>query len=152
APLIEQVSFAFQQQIRVQGIEAPAWGENESLWEYLHRPSLELWSAHNQLLTPLFVFDQFEEVCTLGAENASAIRQLRVDLANLIENRVPDTLAQSIRNNGAADTTAFDRQRYKVLLSFREDFLPALEGWKRDLPSILRNRLRLLPMSQERAF
>jgi len=153
APLIEQVSSAFQQQKRVHAVEAPAWGENESLWEYLHRPSLELWSKHNQLLTPLFVFDQFEEVLTLGAENASAIRQLRIDLANLIENRIPDVLAKSIRNNGLiAHALALDSQRYKVLLSFREDFLAALEGWKRDVPSILRNRLRLLPMSQEQAF
>jgi WD40 repeat protein len=153
ALLIDQVSFAFLKQVRAQRVDAPSWQEQESLWEYLHRPSLELWSAQNQLLTPLFVFDQFEEVCTLGAENASAIRQLRIDLANLIENRVPDTLARSIHGNGAvAATIAFDRQRYKVLLSFREDYLPALEGWKRDLPSILRNRLRLLPMSRERAF
>ncbi len=39
-----------------------------------------------------------------------------------------------------------------MLISFREDFLPAVEGWKRELPSILRNRLRLLPMSAEQAF
>jgi formylglycine-generating enzyme required for sulfatase activity len=39
-----------------------------------------------------------------------------------------------------------------VVLSFREDFLPAVEGWRREMPSILRSRLRLLPMSAEQAF
>jgi hypothetical protein len=27
-------------------------------------------------------------------------------------------------------------------LSFREDFLPEVEGWKGELPSLMRNRLR----------
>jgi WD40 repeat protein len=153
APIIQQVCAAFQQQISDRRVDAPAFREGESLWEYLHRPTLELWSARNQLLTPMFVFDQFEEVFTLGAENTAAIRQLRIDLADLIENRIPDTLSQSTQGNGAsADRLAVDAQRYKVILSFREDFLPSLEGWKRDLPSIARNRFRLLPMSQRRAF
>jgi WD40 repeat protein len=39
-----------------------------------------------------------------------------------------------------------------VLLSFREDFLPEVEGWKAELPSLMRNRLRLLPMSADRAL
>jgi hypothetical protein len=52
----------------------------------------------------------------------------------------------------AAARLSLGSQRYKVLLSFREDFLPAVEGWKRDIPSIMRNRLRLLPMSGEQAF
>src|SRR5207249_1898231 len=86
-PIIQQVSAAFRHQIREQRVDAPAFREGESLWEYLHRPTLELWSARNQLLTPMFVFDQFEEVFTLGAENTAAIRQLRIDLADLIENR-----------------------------------------------------------------
>ena len=152
-PIIEQVSATLRQQIRDQRVDAPAFHEGETLWEYLHRPTLELWSARNQLLTPMFVFDQFEEVFTLGAENTAAIRQLRIDLADLIENRIPDTLSKSYRGNGSsADRLAVDAQRYKVILSFREDFLPSLEGWKRDLPSIGRNRFRLLPMSQRRAL
>ena len=40
--------------------------DDESLWEYLHRKDFELWSAKNQLLTPVIVIDQFEEIFTLG--------------------------------------------------------------------------------------
>jgi WD40 repeat protein len=152
-PLIEQVNRAFKQEVGAHVVDAPPFHEGETLWEYLHRPGLELWSPRNQLLTPLFVFDQFEEVFTLGAENAAATRQLRTDLADLIENRVPDTLAKAcLVNEAATADLELNHQRYRVVLSFREDFLPAVESWKRDLPSILRNRLRLLPMSKERAL
>ena len=125
----------------------------ESLWELSAPRRLEFWSGQNQLLTPLFVLDQFEEVFTLGAENPGAIARLRIDLADLIENRLPATLADRAEGNEppatASRSTASDTGS---LLSFREDFLAAVEGWKRDLPSILRNRLRLLPMSGEQAF
>lgn len=43
-------------------------------------------------------------------------------------------------------------QRYRIVLSFREDFLPEIENWKEQVPSLLRNRLRLLPMFRERAI
>ena len=52
----------------------------------------------------------------------------------------------------ATDDLDLRGQRYKVLLSLREDFLPAVEGWKRELPSLMRNRLRLMPMSADRAW
>jgi hypothetical protein len=123
------------------------------LWEHLHGHGVQWWSPKNQPLTPLFVFDQFEEAFTLGAENPDAIERLRLDLADLIENRIPEDLARRIEEAGAvAEHLDLRGQRYKLLLSFREDFLPEVEGWKGELPSLLRNRLRLLPMSADRAF
>jgi WD40 repeat protein len=153
APLIEQVKAALEGEVRRRGVDAPEFGAGESLWEFLHRAGLELWSDQNQLLTPLFVLDQFEEVFTMGAANATAIAGLRTDLGDLIENRVPSQLVAAVLDReGGNDRLFLDSQHYKVLLSFREDFLPQMEGWKRDIPSILRNRLRLLPMSGEQAF
>jgi WD40 repeat protein len=153
APLMEQVKLALKDQIHARGIDAPALNSDECLWQYLHRAGLELWSEHNQLLMPLLVFDQFEEVFTLGVDNPAAVVRLRTDLADLIENRLPAGLAQALQENEAVGADlSLDSQRYKVLLSFREDFLPAAEGWKREVPSILRNRLRLLPMTGEQAF
>ena len=146
APLIDQAGLALQRQIAIRHIDAPPMRLDEPLWSYLHRAGLEFWSEQNQLLTPVFVFDQFEEVFTLGAENPQSIARLRIDLADLIENRLPSMLTDELREQEN------DTQRYRVVLSFREDFLPAVEGWKRDLPSIMRNRLRLLPMSGEQAF
>jgi WD40 repeat protein len=147
--LIEQVKAALLAEIERRQVDAPAMRDGETLWEFLHRAGLEFWSRQNQLLTPLFVFDQFEEVFTLGAARVPAVERLRTDLADLIENRVPAALAAGLRHD---DGLSLDSQRYKVLLSFREDFLPQMEGWKRDVPSIMRNRLRLLPMTSGQAF
>lgn len=153
APLLEQAKTALEAALQMRHVEAPEPDDAESLWEYLHRTGLEFWSTQNQLLTPLFVFDQFEEVFTLAAGSTARVARLRADLADLVENRVPAALAAGVRENEAANAgLTFDSQRYKVLLSFREDFLPAFEGWKRDLPSLMRNRLRLLPMSGDAAF
>lgn len=153
AALIDQAKAALQAEIRKRRADAPEFRGAESLWEYLHGAGLEFWSEDNRLLTPLFVFDQFEEVFTLGAANAAAITRLRTDLADLIENRMPASLEARVRDNeSAAAGLSLDNQRYKVLLSFREDFLASIEGWKRDIPSIMRNRLRLLPMSAEQAL
>jgi WD40 repeat protein len=151
--LIDQARHAFLEALDARGVEASPIGESETLWEYLHRANLELWSRQNRLLVPLFVFDQFEEVFTLGAENPAAIAELRRDLADLIENRIPSQLAARIEGSvEASQHMELHAQPYKVLVSLREDFLPAAEGWKRELPSIMRNRLRLLPMSADQAL
>jgi len=152
APLIEQAAAALQAEIRKCGVDATAANASESLWEHLHGRAVQWWSPKNQPLTPLFVFDQFEEVFTLGAENADAIERLRLDIADLIENRIPENLTRRIEAGALIEQLDLRSQRYKVVLSFREDFLPEVEGWKGELPSLLRNRLRLLPMSADRAL
>jgi tetratricopeptide (TPR) repeat protein len=153
APLVDQLRRALLAQIETQGIDAQSLLSDESLWHYLHREDFELWSPLNQLLTPVFVLDQLEELFTLGIDRSDATRNLIVDLADLIENRIPAAFSKALTEGSATSTgLSFDRQPHKVLLSFREDFLPAVEGWKNELPSVLRNRLRLLPMSGKQAF
>ncbi len=41
---------------------------------------------------------------------------------------------------------------YKIIVSLREDFLPDLEAWRREIPSLGRVRVRLLPMQPEQAL
>ncbi len=153
AALIEQAASTLRAQLVAQAVDHPPFAPGESLWEYLHRADLELWSRQNQLLTPVFIFDQFEELFTLGAANTEAVQRLREDLADLIENRVPEALAYRLEQ---ADTFVpqikLQAQRYKLLLSFREDFLPEVESWRSAIPALLRNRLRLLPMNGEQAL
>jgi hypothetical protein len=153
APLIEQVRLALEVELRKQQVDGPEFQPGETLWEYLHQPNLEFWSSTNHLLTPVFVFDQFEEIFTLGADNRSAVAELRVDLADLVENRLPAKVRERIETKDMRDTAiSLDAQGYRILLSFREEFLPALENWKREIPSILRNRYRLVQMTGEQAF
>jgi WD40 repeat protein len=153
-PLVEQIADALLAEIASSGGEATAArADGESLWRYLHRSDFEIWSQQNHPLTPVVVLDQFEEVFTLGAMNAPAVDAFRTELGDLVENRIPVALSRQAETTEAASRDlALHRQRYKVLLSFREDFLPALEGWKKDLPSVMRNRLRLLPLDGARAF
>src|SRR5262249_51593791 len=41
---------------------------------------------------------------------------------------------------------------YRVVLSCREDYLPELKSWEKDVPSLLRNYLRLEPMTRQCAI
>ena len=70
-----------------------------------------------------------------------------------MENRAArESVAGSAQRRRSRGELSLDSQRYKVILSFREDFLPASRGGSASVPSIMRNRLRLLPMSGEQAF
>ena len=154
APIIEQVMRTLRQVFAAEGIDHTPIGAGDTLWEYLHRRDLELWSRRNRLLTPVIVLDQFEEVFTLGAgHGAPAVARLGADLADLIENRIPDTVSALIEAGDALlRHLDLQRQPYKVVLALREDFLAELESWSREIPSLLRSRLRLLPMSGAQAF
>ena len=78
--------------------------------------------------------------------------QLREDLADLAENRIPVATERRLADDeGASTRFAFRSQQYRVLLSFREDFATSFERWH-ELPSIMRNRLQLLPMTGSQAF
>jgi len=85
-PLVDQLRDALLEQIKAQDVDGPAFGTDRSLWDYLHRRDLELGSATNHLLTPLFGLDQFEELFTHGEQIPGAVTELRSDFGNLAEN------------------------------------------------------------------
>lgn len=62
----------------------------ESLWEFFHHRDDRLVSATGKTIVPVLVFDQFEELFTLGAgagaERARAVAFMS-ELAELVENR-----------------------------------------------------------------
>lgn len=151
-PLIEQATLALKKEIATSDIDAPEFSDSESLWEYLHRTDLELWDQENWRIIPFLVFDQFEEIFTLGKNNQPAIEQLRNDLADLIGNRIPSSLISKMESGHATEHLSFDHQHTKILFSFREDFLPDFEGWRTDIPALMRNRVRLGPMTKEQAY
>ena len=151
--LVDQLTAALVKEVSTHKIQLEPDGLAGPLWERLHHRDFVLWSPQNRPLTPLFVLDQFEEVFTLGAANADAIERLRVDLADLVENRIPAALVERLESTAEPDA-AIDvaRQRYKVLLAFREDFLPDIEAWRSRIPSLTRNRFRLRAMSAAQGF
>lgn len=148
---VEQVKSVLGTSLRTQQVDAPLPSPAESLWEYFHRRDTDLWSPRNRLLVPVLVFDQFEEIFTTGQRSDATRGQAEAileELANLVENRVPAAVAAGLElDPDRAARLDFSRQDYRILLSFREDFLPEFEGLRKLIPSIMQNRMRLTRMS-----
>ncbi|HUL12940.1 MAG TPA: hypothetical protein VLU73_12335 [Methylococcaceae bacterium] len=149
---LEQVACRFITELTACQADFPERKTGEGLWQYLHRRDLEIWSPDNHLLTPVLVFDQFEEVFSRGGSNPETVRRLCHELADLIENRIPAEIASGQDGRQAAAQLDLLSQRYRIILSFREDFLPDLKNWERDVPSLLKNWWQLKPMSREQAI
>jgi WD40 repeat protein len=150
-PPLRQVMQRLKEELDRAKADYPAPGHDEGLWEYLHRKDLEIWSQDNVLLTPVLVFDQFEELFSRGGSNVELIQQVFDGLADLIENRIPAEIASNAPGPGRLRLDLLS-QRYRIVLSFREDFLSEVRTWEQKVPSLLRNCLRLDPMSHQRAI
>jgi WD40 repeat protein len=154
--LMDQVRQAILREAEDAGVEAPAFPASETLWENLHRQGAELWSPRNRIITPLLVFDQFEEVFTLGRVSPARAQETEAfltELADLCEGSVPASVRERLEADpAAARELSFARHPYKILLSLREDFLPELEGLRGRIRSIVHNRLRLRRMNGDNAL
>ena len=159
--LAEQLAQRLFEELAEERVAHPPRRADESLWEYLHRDGLTLQATSGRGVKPVFVLDQFEEVFTLGRRAPDAVRAFAEQLADLAENRLPAVLAA--RLDAAADAEQNDEedgasaldlhaQPYKFVVSLREDFLADLEGWAPAMPSLRRNRMRLLPMGRRQAL
>ncbi|HEY4248689.1 MAG TPA: WD40 repeat domain-containing protein [Lacunisphaera sp.] len=119
----------------------------ESLWEFFHHRDDILRDAAGRTLTPLLIFDQFEEIFTLAqTDDAGRARATAflAELADLVENRA----SAAIENDEtAAERFDFSRADYRVLIALREDYLANLEALKDRMPSITQNRVRLTRMT-----
>lgn len=157
-PLAEQVISALTSAARAANatLTAPATAAGMSLWEYFHRLEFSLKSAEGKALVPVLVFDQFEEVFTLGSENEQLRERsarLLTDLADLVENRPPKELQARLEADpDLVEQLQFDRADYRVLISLREDFLANLEDLRPRMPSLSENRMRLTRMNGEQAL
>jgi WD40 repeat protein len=138
------------------GVDARAPRDNETLWEYFHATDVDFWSARNRLLTPVLVFDQFEEIFTLGRHDEGLRNRCRAfleELGDLVEGRTPESVARRLDDNpDLAAKLDFGKRNCKILLSFREDFLPDFEGLRGQIRSIMQNRMRLTRMNGVQAL
>jgi len=148
---LERVAKRLMAELRRTKADFDALGD-ESLWEYLHRKDFEIWTTDNFPLTPVLVFDQFEELFSRNDGDTKRIEQFLDGLGDLIENRIPVELRSDAAKPKRSKLDLLT-QRYRIVLSFREDFLPQVRAaWERKVPSLLRNYLRLEPMPRERAI
>jgi len=150
-PLARQLLRALYTELARAGVTAPPPGAEETLWEYFHRRDVEFWGPRNRLLTPVVVLDQFEEVFTLGqkdAASAARVTAFRTELEALLEKRPPAAVRERLEADPeGALRYHFQQRSVKLVLSLREDFLPHLDTWRAQMPSLLPNRFRLERLS-----
>ena len=148
---VAQIQHALADNLAEHSVEGRAPGPDETLWSHFHDKETEFWNRRNRLITPVLVFDQFEEIFTLGHGVASAEAVLD-QLAALVENRAPASVSATLEEDPeAARRYDFGKESCRVILALREDFLPDLEGLRRRMPSIMENRMRLTRMDGRQA-
>jgi WD40 repeat protein len=154
--LVAQTRATIAREAAAAGVEAPPFGASETIWESFHRQGADFWNARNRLVTPLLLFDQFEEVFTLGRRSpahAQAVEAFLAELVALCEGAPPEAVrARLDENPEEARSFSFSRHPYKILLSLREDFVPDLEGLRGRIRSISQNRFRLRRMTGANAL
>jgi hypothetical protein len=128
----------------------------ETLWEYFHRRDGGLHTNAGEAAMPVLAFDQFEEIFTVGANKQggrSKFTEFLSELSDLVENRPPEALEDSLgKNPEEADRFDFTQAPYRVLISLREDYLANLEDLRAAIPSLIENRMRLTHMNGDQAL
>lgn len=146
-PFMEQIKQILFDEFDKSNIECLPIEENETLWEYFHREKVIFLNHKYEEIYPILVFDQFEEIFTMGF-NHPDINSFIIDLADLIENRLPNKLKNKfLQFPNLAEIYNLKLHKIKFVFSFREDFLPHFESLKSQIRDITKSSFRLLPMN-----
>lgn len=133
--------------------------DNDMLSEYkkIDAGGLDLWeyakaSEKNEQYL-LLVFDQFEEF--FEHDKAEQLK-LTVELADLINNRLPNRIQESLRSTAFTQRTEeflkwHSPVRVKVLIAIRSDRMSQLDDMSNEIPGILHQRFHLRALTQEQA-
>jgi tetratricopeptide (TPR) repeat protein len=124
------------------------------LWLLLHDPKCGIVTQHGSAaMRPVFLFDQFEEIFTLGHARRGVAEDFRETIAAIVENRMPREIRVQVETDDElAERLSYYAHPAKVLLSLREDYLHLLERWRWQLPAIMDNRMELRPLSGGQAL
>ena len=138
---------------------SPGPRADESVWRYLHRRVSELRDRDGQPVVPVLVFDQFEEIFTLrrsGKIGETGYRPFLRELADCVENRLPEEIKERLElephARGEFANLEIGRQKYRIILSLREDYVGYLDDLSEMMPSTMENRMRLLPLDGRQAL
>lgn len=136
------VAGSIQQACKTEGLELTE-DRKDGLWDLLSTTTV--W-RDDLLLTPVLVFDQFEEVFTL--RDAAFRADLAAELGALASGIAPERL----RSGRAGVPEQFAaRPDVKVVISLREDYLGALQEFSAAIPSLFHERLRLELLTEKAA-
>jgi hypothetical protein len=121
-------------------------GETETLWHYFKTAAF--WSPDDTLLTPVLIFDQFEEFFTFHEPEAR--EEFTRQLADLVHNTLPLLLRKAIRF-GQFYLYGDEPPRVKIVISIRGDWLGQLDALSSTIPEILDNRFHLQALTRKQA-
>ena len=157
-PLVDQLHAAFAKAtgsppVRVGGAGAAEGGAFPTLWERLHHLTSRPEGIEEH--PPVLIFDQFEEIFTLGerVERSGEAAAFFSQLAEVIENRPPTSLRERFeKDRRLARDYDFGPTTLCLVITLREDYLSGLESWKKAIPSLMRNRAALHLLSGPQAL
>jgi tetratricopeptide (TPR) repeat protein len=152
--LVTQVKESLRDVSAKVNISSPPIRPGETLWAYFHRSENDFKTEDGTIVRPVLIFDQFEEMFTLGSNSDECqrrIMELLTELGDLIENRPPEAVEKQLEEE-PEDAFSFYKSDYKVVFTLREDFLANLESLANQLPSIINNRFRLQKMNGAQAL
>ena len=99
------------------------------------------------------ILDQFEEVFTLGARRPSVEDEVRDALAILLQGAIPEPISRLIAEHDTfLDHFDPDSTPVRVILALRDDYVYALNRWKRHLTTLGQNNFELLALRGPAAF
>ena len=117
-----------------------------TLWEYFSL--LQIWSDDDVLLSPVIVFDQFEEVFSYYS---SSERELFTEqIADIVQRQTPRSIREKMEM-GLLDGALTSAPEVRIIFSMREDYLYELQEMSTRIPGIMQNRLRLRAMTRTQA-
>lgn len=134
--------------------------DNETLFEYFHRNpfykniSIEKDFSNEEeieskvkILKPVLIFDQFEEIFTIGATNEHVHNFIADDLACLIEKKTPPSVINKLEGapDGEGKLLQFQstQKNYSIVFSFREEYFSNLEALADNIPSVFYSNSRV---------
>jgi WD40 repeat protein len=152
--LAQQVFDTIAQSCAAAGVTMPPVRGGASLWEYFHHVETEFWNREQRRVLPLVIFDQFEEIFTLGKseDRSQSSARFLEELADLAEGVPPAAIVKRWSYNPADRDDYLDDGEYKILISLREDFLPELSDQRRRIAGVPQKRYRLRQMNGEGAL
>ncbi len=114
-------------------------------WETLRACEFE---RNGEALTPVLVFDQFEEF--FEHEKADQ-EELTSELADMVSDRLPERIRESLRAIPFRDRTPEQLDWHspipvKIIFAIRSDRMSLMDDMSTKIPSILHNRFQLKPL------
>lgn len=99
------------------------------------------------------ILDQFEEVFTLGARRAGTQDEVRDTLAILLQGTIPGPISRLIADHDSfLDHFDADSVPVRIILALRDDYVYALNRWRRHLPALGQNNFELRALRGPAAF